>query len=84
MKPKEANIIVRNANDFKKYVDYVEELEQQCKKQKKEVIDKAIEYMKKHVEIKIFSDGYELYEINNGNDKFCEELLDILEGEQNG
>lgn len=50
----------------------------------KEVIDKAIEYMKKHVEIKIFSDGYELYEINNGNDKFCEELLDILEGEQNG
>ena len=40
--------------------------------------------MKKHVEIKIFSDGYELYEINNGNDKFCEELLDILEGEQNG
>lgn len=59
------------------------ETEQQCKKQK-EVIDKAKEYMKKHVEIKIFSDGYELYEINNGNDKFCEELLDILEGEQNG
>lgn len=53
-------------------------------KKQKEVIDKAIEYMKKHVEIKIFSDGYELYEINNGNDKFCEELLDILEGEQNG
>lgn len=83
MELKKTNIIVRNANDFKKYVDYVSELEQQCKKQK-EVIDKAIEYMKKHVEIKIFSDGYELYEINNGNDKFCEELLDILEGEQNG
>lgn len=38
MKPKKVNIIVRNANDFKNYVDYVEELEQQCKKQK-EVID---------------------------------------------
>lgn len=83
MELKKGNIIVHNANDFKNYVDYVAELEQQCKKQK-EVIDKAIEYMKKHVEIKIFSDGYELYEINNGNDKFCEELLDILEGEQNG
>lgn len=83
MELKKGNIIVHNANDFKNYVDYVAELEQQCKK-RKEVIDKAIEYMKKHVEIKIFSDGYELYEINNGNDKFCEELLDILEGEQNG
>ena len=38
MKFKKANIIVRNTNDLKKYVDYVEELEQQCKKQK-EVID---------------------------------------------
>lgn len=45
MKPKKANIIVRNANDFKNYVDYVEELEQQCKKQK-EVIDKAIEWVR--------------------------------------
>lgn len=40
MKPKKKNIIVRNANDFKNYVDYVAELEQQCKKQK-EIIDKA-------------------------------------------
>lgn len=39
MEFKKANIIVRNTNDLKKYVDYVEELEQQCKKQK-EVIDK--------------------------------------------
>ena len=38
MKPKKANIIVRNANDFKNYVDYVEELEQQVKKQK-EIIE---------------------------------------------
>jgi hypothetical protein len=36
---KKTNIIVRNANDFKNYVDYVEELEQQCKKQK-EVINR--------------------------------------------
>ena len=39
MEFKKANIIVRNTNDLKKYVDYVEELEQQVKKQK-EVIDK--------------------------------------------
>lgn len=59
-------------------LDYINNLEKQVKKQK-EVNNKAIEYMKKHVEVKIFSDGYELYKINNGNDKFCEELLDILE-----
>ena len=47
MKPKKANIIVRNANDFKNYVDYVEELEQQCKKQK-EVIDKVMNLIKKY------------------------------------
>lgn len=40
MKLKKENIIVRNANDFKNYVDYVDELEQQCKKQK-EVISRA-------------------------------------------
>ena len=45
MKPKKTNIIVTNANDFKNYVDYVDELEQQCKKQK-EVIDKAIKILK--------------------------------------
>ena len=45
MKPKKTNIIVRNANDFKNYVDYVAELEQQVRKQK-EVIDKSIELTK--------------------------------------
>lgn len=40
MKSKKANIIVCKANDFKNYVDYVAELEQQVKKQK-EIIDKA-------------------------------------------
>ena len=39
MELKKGNIIVHNANDFKNYVDYVAELEQQCKKQK-EVIDR--------------------------------------------
>ena len=39
MELKKTNIIVRNANDLKNYVDYVGELEQQCKKQK-EVIDR--------------------------------------------
>lgn len=42
MELKKTNIIVRNANDFKNYVDYVAELEQQCKKQK-EVISRAID-----------------------------------------
>ena len=44
MEPKKTNIIVRNANDFKNYVDYVAELEQHWKKQK-EVIDKAVKYI---------------------------------------
>ncbi len=47
MELKKGNIIVHNANDFKNYVDYVAELEQQCKKQK-EVIDKAIEWVEKN------------------------------------
>lgn len=39
MELKKTNIIVRNVNDFKNYVDYVSELEKQCKNQK-EVIKK--------------------------------------------
>lgn len=42
MELKKTNIIVRNVNDFKNYVDYVSELEKQCKNQK-EVIKKTIE-----------------------------------------
>lgn len=42
---KKANIIVRNANDFKNYVDYVGELEQKVKKQQ-QVIDKATEWVR--------------------------------------
>lgn len=78
MKFKKANIIVRNTNDLKKYVDYVEELEQQCKKQK-EVINNIIEYIKENM--------YSYYD-NNGEKCIEEtvfersanpkELLDIL------
>lgn len=39
---------------------------------------KAQEYMKKYVEVLIFEDGTEIYQVKNGN-KFYEELLDILE-----
>ena len=40
---------------------------------------KAIEYMKKYVEVLIFEDGTEIYQVKNGNE-FYEGLLDILEG----
>ena len=68
MEPKKTNIIVRNANDFKNYVDYVAELEQQCKKQK-EVIDKAIKY------IKSYKTDYSPYELSDYN---IRQILDIL------
>lgn len=55
MKPKKTNIIVRNTNDFKNYVDYVEELEQQCKKQK-EVIDKLKRYINGCLEVSPIED----------------------------
>lgn len=47
MEYKKTNIIVHNANDFKNYVDYVSDLEQQVKKQK-EAINKAIEWVEKN------------------------------------
>ena len=71
MKPKKKNIIVRNANDFKNYVDYVAELEQQCKKQK-EVINKINEFIK---ELYDNTDDTTCYEIDKN---IKEELLDIL------
>ena len=67
MKPKKTNIIVHNANDFKNYVDYVEKLEQQVKKQQ-QVIDKAIKY----VEDYISGERIITYE------QYKSELLDIL------
>lgn len=71
MKPKKKNIIVRNANDFKNYVDYVAELEQQCKKQK-EVINKINEFIK---ELYDNTDDTTCYDIDKN---IKEELLDIL------
>ena len=47
MELKRTNISVHNANDFKNYVDYVEELEQQCKKQK-EIMDNVINIINQH------------------------------------
>ena len=48
MELKKTNIIVSNANDFKNYVDYVEKLEQQVKKQQ-QVIDKVIKYVEDYI-----------------------------------
>ena len=58
---------------------WLNNLQQQCKKQK-EVIDKAIEYIKKYESIKAYyeyidEDGYDEY---NYDEDFKKELLDIL------
>ncbi len=74
MELKKGNIIVHNANDFKNYVDYVAELEQQCKKQK-EVIDKAIEYIRNHQ--LVFKDSI-LEETEEWFNQFYIDVLDIL------
>lgn len=77
MELKKANIIVRNANDFKNYVDYVEELEQQCKKQK-EVINKAIEYISNKKAI-INTDVIRIFDLFGIDEQgYTNELLDIL------
>ena len=86
MKFKKANIIVRNTNDLKKYVDYVEELEQQCKKQQ-EIIDKAVEYIKNKENGKCIHNGIEkgAYTFVLDFDKareFIWELLQILEDKE--
>ena len=49
------NLDVKELNDV---VDYINELEQQCKKQK-EVIDKAIEYIKEKARNNCWIDQYE-------------------------
>lgn len=76
MELKKANIIVRNANDFKKYVDYSDELEQQCKKQK-EVIDKAIETLEKGITF-CENDSQEIYNKCNMAINREKKVLDIL------
>lgn len=76
MELKRTNIIVRNANDFKNYVDYVGELEQQCKKQK-EVIDKAKDYVYAHLRQNMLSDFTGANYIQEYMSE-PDELLDIL------
>lgn len=55
--------------------DYINHLEQQCKKQK-EVIDKAIEYIDKEI----------YYCLSSGDNinVYLDNLLDILKGDSNG
>ena len=70
------NLDEKELNDV---VDYINELEQQCKKQK-EVIDNTIEYINKYESIKAYyeyidEDGYDEY---NYDEDFKRELLDIL------
>lgn len=55
---------------------YIENLEQQCKKQK-EVIDEAIEYINDNLTISSILDGKKYYTINNYSFDY-KELLDIL------
>ena len=55
---------------------YIENLEQQCKKQK-EVIDNAIEYINDNLTISSILDGEKYYTINNYSFDY-KELLDIL------
>ena len=60
---------------------YIENLEQQCKKQK-EVIDNAIEYINDNLTISSILDGEKYYTINNYSFDY-KELLDILMRYQN-
>ena len=64
------NLNVKELNDV---VDYINELENQCKKQK-EVIDKAIKY------IKSYKTDYSPYELSDYN---IRQILDILKKEDN-
>ena len=78
MEPKKTNIIVRNVNDFKNYVDYVEELEQQCKKQK-EVIDKAIKLIKYNEK---YRDGADCCQFVDIVSEILDPLQSILEKDE--
>lgn len=71
--------IIMCSKDGELLLEYIEQLEQQCRKQK-EVIDKAIEYINKYESIKAYyeymdEDGYDEY---NYDEDFKKELLDIL------
>ena len=59
---------------------YIENLEQQCKKQK-EIINNAIEYINDNLTISSILDGEKYYTINNYSFDY-KELLDILKVEE--
>lgn len=58
-----------NEKELNDVVDYINELEQQCKKQK-EVIDKTIEYINNHICQETFNGYMDSYELKK--------LLEIL------
>lgn len=71
--------IIMCSKDGELLLKYIEQLEQQCRKQK-EAIDKAIEYINKYESIKAYyeyidEEGYDEY---NYDEDFKKELLDIL------
>ena len=68
--------IIMCSKDGELLLEYVEHLEQQCKKQK-EVINNAIEYINDNLTISSILDGKKYYTINNYSFDY-RELLDIL------
>ena len=70
--------IIMCSKDGELLLEYVEQLEQQCQKQK-EVIDEAIEYINDNLTISSILDGEKYYTINNYSFDY-KELLDILKG----
>lgn len=76
---KDSRTLEEKPQVFTRWIDpTIEELKQQCKKQK-EVIDKAIEYIKHYETIRGYYEyeecGYDEY---NYEENLKEELLDIL------
>ena len=76
--------IIMCSKDGELLLKYIEQLEQQCRKQK-EAIDKAIEYINKYESIKAYyeyidEEGYDEY---NYDEDFKKELLDILKSCKN-
>nr|DAL31273.1 MAG TPA_asm: hypothetical protein [Caudoviricetes sp.] len=65
-----------NATQYVEVTKYIENLQQQVKKQK-EVINKAIKYINKNLIISSILDGKETYCLNNYTFDY-KELLDIL------
>ncbi len=68
--------IIMCSKDGELLLEYVEQLEQQCKKQK-EAIDKAIEYINKNLIVVSILDGVKTFGLNSYTFDY-KKLLDIL------